>query len=77
MALALNFPLNSLRAFEAAGRHCHVRRAADELCVTHAAVSRQIRNLEERIGTALFTRDGNRMVRSAALSAMAGLLLAT
>ncbi|MFT5483613.1 MAG: LysR family glycine cleavage system transcriptional activator [Halieaceae bacterium] len=66
MALAANFPLNTLRAFEAVGRHCHVRRAAEELCLTHAAVSRQIRNLEDRIGAALFTREGNRMQLTAA-----------
>ncbi len=32
-------PLNSLRAFEAAARHGNFRKAADELCVTHSAVS--------------------------------------
>lgn len=54
-------PLNALRAFEAVGRHCHVRRAAEELHLTHAALSRQVRILEERLGTRLFNRDHNRM----------------
>lgn len=55
------FPLNALRAFEAVGRHCHVRRAAEELHLTHAALSRQVRLLEDHVGTALFTREKNRM----------------
>lgn len=44
--------LNALRAFEAFGRHGRMTLAADELCVTHGAVSRQIRQLEEKIGRA-------------------------
>jgi LysR family glycine cleavage system transcriptional activator len=43
-------PLNALRAFEAFGRHGRMTTAADELCVTHGAVSRQIRQLEEWLG---------------------------
>lgn len=54
-------PLNTLRAFEAVGRHSHVRRAADELHLTHAALSRQVRILEEQLETRLFSRDKNRM----------------
>ena len=38
-----NLPLNALRAFEVAARHCHLREAAQELGVTHGAVSRQVR----------------------------------
>lgn len=49
-------PLNALRVFEAAARHGSFARAADELCVTHVAVSRQIRLLEERLGVELFKR---------------------
>ena len=45
--------LNALRAFEAFGRHGRMTLAADELCVTHGAVSRQIRQLEEMLGVAL------------------------
>ncbi len=61
MALKRHLPLNTLRAFEAVGRLCHVRRAADELCLTHAAVSRQIRKLEQQLDAQLFSRDGNRL----------------
>lgn len=54
-------PLNALRAFEAAGRNLHVSRAADELNVTHGAVSHQIRALEDRLGTRLFDRRQRRI----------------
>jgi LysR family glycine cleavage system transcriptional activator len=50
--------LKALRAFEAAARHGSFSRAADELGVTHAAVSHQIRALEEELGAALFHRTG-------------------
>ncbi len=46
-------PLNALRAFEAFGRHGRMTTAADELFVTHGAVSRQIRQLERWLGFAL------------------------
>lgn len=49
-------PLNSLVAFEAAARHLSFTRAAEELHVTQGAVSRQVRLLEEYLGTALFHR---------------------
>ncbi len=49
-------PLTALRSFEAAGRHLSFSRAAEELYVSQAAISRQIRELEARIGHALFTR---------------------
>ncbi|QJQ97114.1 LysR family transcriptional regulator [Halomonas sp. PA5] len=51
-------PLKALRAFEAAARLQSVSRAADELHVTHGAVSRQIRVLEERLGVTLFDKAG-------------------
>lgn len=51
-------PLNSIRAFEVAGRLRSFSRAADELSVTHGAVSHQIRSLEEWLGVALFRRLG-------------------
>lgn len=47
---------NSLRAFEAAARHLSFSRAADELSVTHSAVSHQVRLLEETLGAELFIR---------------------
>ena len=49
-------PLNALRAFEAAARHLSFTRAAEELHVTQAAVSHQIRTLEEHLGLPLFRR---------------------
>src|SRR5262244_3544837 len=49
-------PLNGLRAFEAAARHLSFTRAADELNVTQAAVSHQVKTLEARLGVKLFRR---------------------
>lgn len=49
-------PLSALRAFEAAARHLSFTRAAEELAMTQAAVSYQIKVLEERVGSALFVR---------------------
>ncbi|MEM8688495.1 MAG: LysR substrate-binding domain-containing protein [Pseudomonadota bacterium] len=57
-------PLNSLRAFEAAARHASFKSAADELAVTPAAVSQQIRALEDDLRVSLF----NRGARSVALT---------
>tara|TARA_R110000868_G_scaffold80384_1_gene228366 strand:- start:8056 stop:9045 length:990 start_codon:yes stop_codon:yes gene_type:complete len=51
-------PLNALRAFEAAARHGNFSRAAAELNVTHAAISHQVKALEEGAGVALFHRTG-------------------
>lgn len=51
-------PLNALRAFEAAGRHGNFSRAADELGVSHSAVSRHVRGLEHHLGAALFCDAG-------------------
>ena len=49
-------PLNALKAFEAAARHLSVKKAALELNVTPAAVSHQIRLLEDYLGIQLFHR---------------------
>src|SRR5947209_5338919 len=49
-------PLNALRAFEAIARHLSFAKAADELHVTPAALSHQIRGLEEEVGVSLFHR---------------------
>jgi LysR family glycine cleavage system transcriptional activator len=57
-------PLNSLPSFEAAARHLSFSKAAEELHVTHGAVSRAIRHLETQLGVQLFTRK----VRSVALT---------
>ena len=49
-------PLNSLRAFEAAARYLSFTKAAEELHVTPAAISHQIKALEEHLGVPLFRR---------------------
>lgn len=53
--------LVALRAFEAAARHQNFSRAAEEIFVTHGAVSHQVRALEKELGAALFTRHGKRL----------------
>ncbi len=53
--------LNSLQTFEAAARHQSYSLAAQELHVTHSAVSQQMRQLEEVLGLALFERKGRQM----------------
>jgi DNA-binding transcriptional LysR family regulator len=55
-------PLNALRAFEAAARHLSFTRAAAELNVTQAAISHQIKGLEDRLGLPLFRRMPRRLV---------------
>ena len=54
--------LNALRAFEAAARHLSLSLAANELNVTPAAVSHQVRLLEEHIGLPVFERNGRGLV---------------
>lgn len=54
--LVRGVPLEALRGFEAAGRLLNFTRAAEELHVTQSAVSREIKTLEERLGTGLFER---------------------
>jgi len=61
MAARLLPPLNALRAFEAFGRRGRMTLAADELCVTHGAISRQIRQLEDHLGVALTEGPRNRL----------------
>jgi LysR family glycine cleavage system transcriptional activator len=54
--------LQTLRAFDAAGRLKSYSKAAEELGLTHGAVSHRIRELEQQVGTQLFRRVGNTMV---------------
>ena len=65
MASARFPPLNAMRAFLAAARHLSFSRAGAELNVTHGAISRQVRSLEEFLGVSLFERQ----VRKVALTA--------
>jgi LysR family transcriptional regulator, glycine cleavage system transcriptional activator len=53
--------LAALRAFEAAARHENFSRAAEEIFVTHGAISHQVRALEEELGVTLFARHGKRI----------------
>lgn len=73
MAKRSQLPLTALRAFEAFARLGKMSLAADELCVTHGAVSRQVRSLEALCGAKLtqgprnalkLTDAGERMARS-------------
>src|SRR5699024_5883790 len=50
--------LRALKSFVAAAKYQNFTRAAESLCVTQAAISRQIRELEEILGVDLFTRRG-------------------
>lgn len=55
-------PLKALRGFEAATRRQSIRDAADELCLTHPAVSHQVQLIEEALGVALFAQEGRHIV---------------
>ena len=59
-------PLQTLPAFRAVARLSNLRAAADELHLTHSAISQQIKLLEEQIGFPLFDRRGRRVVLNAA-----------
>jgi LysR family transcriptional regulator, glycine cleavage system transcriptional activator len=59
-------PLNALRAFEAAGRLGSLTAAAEELHVTHGAVSKAVAQLEAWLGVMLFDRPGRKIRLSAA-----------
>ncbi|MEE4172924.1 MAG: transcriptional regulator GcvA [Xanthomonadales bacterium] len=61
-----NVPLNALRTFEAVARHLSFSRGAEELNVTTAAVSSQVRSLEERLNQRLFRRRGKQITLTAA-----------
>lgn len=54
-------PLNAVRAFEAAARHVSFTKAAEELCVTHGAISRQVALLEDWFGRPLFRRSSSQL----------------
>lgn len=63
MAL-VRYSLHSLHAFAAAARHLNFTRAADELCVTQAAVSHLIKALEAQFGKPLFLRTARGLLLS-------------
>lgn len=65
-------PLAALRAFEAAARHLSFTKAGEELGMTQAAVSYQIRILEEKLGVTLFLRRPRKVTLTEAGSRLAG-----
>jgi LysR family glycine cleavage system transcriptional activator len=66
MVLSKLPPLSAIRAFEAAARHESFTKAAAELGMTQAAVSYQVKLLEDRVGAPLFLRQARRVVLSEA-----------
>ena len=68
-------PLTALRSFEAAGRHLSFSRAAEELFVSQAAISRQIRELETLLRQPLFERHHRRVELTDAGSRLLALLV--
>lgn len=75
--LSLSALMEPLRGFVAVGRAMSITRAAESLCLTQSAVSRQVQALEERLGVQLlrrghrslaFTEDGERLFQSANLA---------
>ncbi len=67
-------PLTALRSFEAAGRHQSFTLAAAELFVSQAAISRQVRELEEMLGHDLFLRRHRQVTLTERGQALLGLL---
>ena len=59
-------PLNALRAFEATARLMSLSKAGDELHVTHAAISHQIKHLETWLGRKLLQKSGRGITLTAA-----------
>jgi LysR family glycine cleavage system transcriptional activator len=55
-------PLKALKGFEAATRRQSIRDAADELCLTHPAVSHQVQLIEDALGVNLFAQEGRHIV---------------
>lgn len=70
-------PLTALRAFDAFARHGKMSLAADELCVTHGAVSRQVRSLERECGVRLTQGPRNALRLTDAGRRLAGSLAET
>ena len=66
----MRLPLQTLPAFRAVARLANLRAAAEQLHLTHSAVSQQIKLLEAQIGFALFDRRGRRVVLNAAGAAL-------
>lgn len=74
MALSRATPLSALKFFEVAARHATFQLAANELFVTPAAVSHQVKRLEEYLRTPLFYRNNRSLQLTDAGAALAGRL---
>ncbi len=61
-----SLPLNAVRVFELAAQHRSFTKAGEELSLTAAAVSAQVKSLEAYLGTPLFVRSNNRLALTAA-----------
>jgi LysR family glycine cleavage system transcriptional activator len=61
-----SLPLNALRVFELAAQHLSFTKASEELCLSAAAVSHHIKQLEQFLGIALFVRSNNKLQLTAA-----------
>ncbi|MEP6876616.1 MAG: LysR substrate-binding domain-containing protein, partial [Burkholderiales bacterium] len=70
MPVSLRPPLQTLPAFRAVARLGNMRAAAEELHLTHSAVSQQIKLLEQQLGFYVFDRPGRRIVLNAAGEAL-------
>ncbi len=68
--MSVRLPLNTLPAFRAVARLQNLRAAAEELHLTHSAVSQQIKLLEEQVGLPLFDRRGRSLALNAAGAAL-------
>ena len=66
----MRLPLHTLPTFRCVARLCNLRAAAEELHLTHSAVSQQIKQLEAQIGFELFDRRGRRIALNAAGEAL-------
>ena len=66
----MRLPLQTLSTFRAVARRANLRAAAEELHLTHSAVSQQIKLLEEQLGFQLFDRPGRRIALNAAGEAL-------
>jgi LysR family glycine cleavage system transcriptional activator len=66
----MRLPLQTLSTFRAVARLANLRAAAEELHLTHSAVSQQIKLLEEQLGFQLFDRPGRRIALNAAGEAL-------
>ncbi len=70
MPATMRLPLQTLPAFRAVARLANLRAAAEELHLTHSAVSQQIKLLEQQLGFELFDRPGRRIALNAAGEAL-------